>query len=559
MDCQERTCSLSPVHEVIVQLVKMPARIMPACVPAIFAGWFFFVAASVVDGQVPQQGQSPVQQLVKQLAHADFDQRELAERQLIEIGSPAVDSLLKELINCKPDVCSRIKRILQMCSGNCDEESLFKVLGVLRFRFEVPDRRIEPLLQRWALQRRNELVAAWREQGAVVDDPLEIKDDALIVLGNRGQFRLAPIRPGLVFPQGGVVKIPTDSKQLAEADQEPEPPRRSNAELIKLVLEGTLEQNKKLVLNSKQGADGFEKKVALVQREPVTVTIGENWKGDYSVFDFNEATSVLPISGLELQKTEINDSLLIAIKKHPLATVAIIECSVAAGLKETLPGSVSTLSINGSNASADILSVLLKESPVLNRIRFVKSKFGKDEALMLKSFRRLMNVDLVRIDLEDGAFDGLAEVTSLRRLWLERCKFPSSGFIELKQKRGRSLNVEFTAKAFLGVGPVNRGVVVEFPRPKDQREPGDAEGNAIPRLPARGGCIIANVVPDEAAFRAGMKPGDEIVQIGEQEISSFDDLRVAIAQYEIGEEATLQVRRGGKEMTLKAEMGTPSD
>ena len=152
----------------------------------VLSGWFFFIAVSVVDGQVPQQGQPQIQQLVKQLAHPDFEQRESAERQLIEIGSRAVDSLLEELIDCKPDVCSRIKRILQLCSEKCDEESLFKVLGVLRLRFEVSDQRIEPLLQRWAFQRRGELVANWREQGVVVNDPFEKRGDVLEVMGGLG-------------------------------------------------------------------------------------------------------------------------------------------------------------------------------------------------------------------------------------------------------------------------------------------------------------------------------------------------------------------------------------
>ena len=69
---------------------------------AVLTGWFFFVAVSAVGGQVPQQRQLQVQQLVKQLAQPDFDKRESAERQLIEIGSPAVDFLLEELIDCKP-------------------------------------------------------------------------------------------------------------------------------------------------------------------------------------------------------------------------------------------------------------------------------------------------------------------------------------------------------------------------------------------------------------------------------------------------------------------------
>ena len=506
----------------------------------VLSGWFFFIAVSVVDGQVPQQGQPQIQQLVKQLAHPDFEQRESAERQLIEIGSPAVDSLLEELIDCKPDVCSRIKRILQLCSEKCDEESLFKVLGVLRLRFEVSDQRIEPLLQRWAFQRRGELVANWREQGVVVNDPFEKRGDVLDVMGGLGQFRLAPVRQD--FEQRGFAPTPTGLKQPTVVEQKIEAHTRSNAELIRLVLKGTLEQNKKLVLNSKQGADGFEKKVSMVQKQPVVVTIGENWKGDYSIFDFDDAPSVLPISGLELQKLEINDTLLSAIKKQPISTVVLTECSVAANLKETWPSSVSSLVIGGSNASADLLRLVSNESPTIRHLRFEKSKFGEDEALMLRSFGQLTNVDLVRIDLEGSVFDGLAAVRSLRRLDLQRCKFPASAFIEFREKRGRNVVVDFKPKAFLGVSADTRGIAAQFPRAQ-----------------LKGACIVTTVVPGEGADRAGMKIGDEIFQMGDYKIADFDELRVVIAQYEVGDEATIKVRRDGKELTLKAKLGSPSE
>ena len=540
MDCQERICFRSHSQRAIVQLIKMPARLMPACMLVVLSGWFFFIAVSVVDGQVPQQGQPQIQQLVKQLAHPDFEQRESAERQLIEIGSPAVDSLLEELIDCKPDVCSRIKRILQLCSEKCDEESLFKVLGVLRLRFEVSDQRIEPLLQRWAFQRRGELVANWREQGVVVNDPFEKRGDVLEVMGGLGQFRLAPVRQD--FEQRGFAPSPTGLKQPTVVEQKIEAHTRSNAELIRLVLKGTLEQNKKLVLNSKQGADGFEKKVSMVQKQPVVVTIGENWKGDYSIFDFDDAISVLPISGLELQKLEINDTLLSAIKKQPIGTVVLTECSVAANLKETLPRSVSSLVIDGSDSSADLLRLVSSESPMLRHLRFEKSKFGEDEALMLRSFGQLTNVDLAKIDLAGSVFDGLATVRSLRRLDLQRCKFPAAAFNEFKEKRGRSVDVKFTPQAFLGVSADSRGIAAQFPRAQ-----------------LKGACIITTVVPGEGAERAGMKIGDEVFQMGDYKIADFDELRVVIAQYEVGDEATIKVRRDGKELTLKAKLGSPSE
>ena len=530
MDCQERICSL---NQAIGRLMKISVRLMPACVLAVLTGCFFFVVLSVASEQVPRQGQPQVEELLKQLAHADFDQRESAERQLIAIGSPAVDSLLEELINCKPDVCSRIKRILRECAGKCDEESLYKVLGTLHLRFNMPDEQIELLLGRWDAQQRAAIVKVWRELGAVVEDPWENLRHGNWDAGmNLQQFR-APQAHNFQFRPNGAIKLPVELGQLEVGEQKTEEKTRSNAELIRLVLDGTLEQNKKLVVKSK---------TPRTQR-PVTVTIGQGWKGDYSVFDFDGAVDFLPISSLNLQNLEINDSLLSAIKKHPLGSVAFTECSVAVDRKETLPKKIRHLFISGVNVTADILRLVSNQSEGLNNIQIQKSKFGETEASMLSRFPHLMGVELAGMDLEADAFDGLAAVQTLRRLKLERCKFPASAYTDFTQLH-KNVRVDFKAKAFLGVSADSRRAIAGFPRVQ---------------APVQGGCVVTTVVPDEGADRAGMKVGDEIIQISGQKVADFNELRIMIAQHEIGEEATIKVLRDGEELTLKAKMGTPSE
>ena len=56
-----------------------------------------------------------------------------------------------------------------------------------------------------------------------------------------------------------------------------------------------------------------------------------------------------------------------------------------------------------------------------------------------------------------------------------------------------------------------------------------------------------------------MKQGDEVLSVGGQDVTSFDELRIAIAQCEIGEEVPIVIRRDGKEETLKATMGVPDE
>ena len=547
MDCQEQTCSLNLRRKAINRFYSLLSRSMPASVIAVLVCCFLLTGVSVGESE-RQEPQPQIGRLIEQLYEVDFDQRELAERQLIEIGAPAIDLLLEELIDCKPDVCSRVKRILQACSEKCDEESLFKVLAVLRLRFNVPDQRVKPMLERWASQRRSAVVAAWREQGAVVVDPFQGmgRDGAANVLVNGLRLQMAPGRQVFELKIGDGGRIASGSKPAKVKVRKSPVSTRSIAEVVRLVLEGTLEQNKQLVLNSSQGADGFEEKMAMVQKQPVTVTIGEDWKGDYSVFDFEEATSILPISNLYLKNLEVTDALLSVLKEHPLGTVVLTECSVASDLKEALPPKLRMLTIRGATDLADVLRVVASGDSELSHIRFEKCKFGEMEALLLRDFRQLASVDLIKIDLESDTFDGLTALRQLRRLWLERCKFPAAAFIDFQQKRRRDVNIDFKAKAFLGVSSSPpRGLANQI------RE----------RRPAQrlGACLIATVVEGEAADRAGVKVGDEIVKIGDQEIKSFDELRLVIAQYEIGEEAVIQVLRGGKELTLKAKMGEPND
>ncbi len=515
MDCQKRIRSFCLSLQKTVWFSK-PSSILPVCVLAVFIGNLLFVVTPTVDGQTPQKTQQLVQSLIQELAQADFDQRESAEQQLVEIGSPAVDLLVKELIACKPDVCSRIKRILQACTERCEEEDVFKVLAVLRVRFELPEQRIKPMLENWASQRRAEIIENWRQQGAIVIDTFKGIPNTSVGRKNQKQAKVAW----------------------------PELKTRSTAELLKLILEGSLEQNKKLVFNSTKGADGFKKSVSMVLKEPVAVTIGENWRGDYSIFDFtqSQSQSVLPINALELQKRDVDNSLLVAIKGHPIISVMLTECSVAADLKEGLPRSVGVLTINGSTDAVEALKAVSDDSQAFNRVAFVNTKFGKKEALALKGVRQLTTIGLTSIDIEKDAFDGLASLGQLRRLKIDRCKFSMAEFIEYRDKKRGDVVVNFiAAKAFLGVS--------------SNQFRGLRRADRIPLEQVEGDCVVTDVVAGEAADRAGMKNGDEILRIGGQKLENFEELRLVVAQYDVGEKVTIEIRRDGKDQTLTVTMG----
>jgi len=63
------------------------------------------------------------------------------------------------------------------------------------------------------------------------------------------------------------------------------------------------------------------------------------------------------------------------------------------------------------------------------------------------------------------------------------------------------------------------------------------------------------IIPDGPADKAGVKPGDVILEVNGQKLTAFNSLATAIAKYDPGAQITLKVLRSGTEYTLKATLG----
>jgi len=70
-----------------------------------------------------------------------------------------------------------------------------------------------------------------------------------------------------------------------------------------------------------------------------------------------------------------------------------------------------------------------------------------------------------------------------------------------------------------------------------------------------GKVVIASVHPGGGAARAGVLPGDVVVEFAGQAIQNFEQLRVLIVAQMAGDEVTLKVVRGDQELVLKAVLG----
>lgn len=75
-------------------------------------------------------------------------------------------------------------------------------------------------------------------------------------------------------------------------------------------------------------------------------------------------------------------------------------------------------------------------------------------------------------------------------------------------------------------------------------------------LPADSGAYIAEVLPDTAASEAGLKPGDIIVAVDREKITTADELVIAIRSHEPGDMVKITLVRGDEELTVNVTFGS---
>jgi C-terminal processing protease CtpA/Prc len=75
----------------------------------------------------------------------------------------------------------------------------------------------------------------------------------------------------------------------------------------------------------------------------------------------------------------------------------------------------------------------------------------------------------------------------------------------------------------------------------------------------RGAAVVRDLWPGSPAEQAGLRRGDEIVAIDNQQIRDFRDLTAAMQDHEPGDRVQLTIDRNGQERNLRVRLASPQD
>ena len=85
-------------------------------------------------------------------------------------------------------------------------------------------------------------------------------------------------------------------------------------------------------------------------------------------------------------------------------------------------------------------------------------------------------------------------------------------------------------------------------------QPGDVTPEIAQQLglKTREGVIVLEVVEGSAAAKAGLKPGDVVLQLGARRMRAVEDLLAELRRRSPGDRVTLTLLREGRRLTLQA-------
>lgn len=500
-----------------------------------------------------------IDELIANLGGPDYAQREFASNELVKIGHDAIGPLAFRSLECPPESCWRIKKILERISTNGNEEVFYKAAGILQLRYDGGNKemslRLAQLKYEWQEKRKSDAITTLRNHGVIVNDTNE---HGLARAGN------APLllRGNVVILEGNGINLidfidePTHDFNTSKNRTDKATGTLTQNELkekITQILESDIRNNRDRILGnagqfgaSNNNADRAEINRQIIRNQiqfrgelvrpnsgqtGVVVEFTKNWKQNrndfkllFDIADLNE----IKFSNQDLRETEFATLAGLA----NLTQLSITDCNISADAMRRSDWQPSLQQLEFSNlAISTELIEACASIPALQILTFNQCKFGGTTIDSLADLDALQGIDFKGMNIANQMLESLAGLTQIRYINLSACKFQTQAFLALKLARPK-LEISYAPRALLGVrGPINY-------LDEDDAAIGD-------------GCPITDVVPGSGADKAGMKVGDLIKTIDGNLIKSFEDIRLEIAQHEPGKTVDVIVIRAGENKTLK--------
>ena len=367
---------------------------------------------------------SDIANLIEQLDSDNFQLRELAASQLIEIGEPAIGPLAFKSFECTPETCWRIKKTLEQICTTGSETVFYKTTGILQLRFDTGsaamNQRLSQLKAKWKTQRKKEAFARLRKHGAKIVDPWE----GIALPEQTAAQQLIQARgmgANFVLINGEFVEVKSNSTQT-QIRTKRKVSLSEQKKRISTILKSELKEVRKLVLGANQATptnqtnqDALELQ-RLMMRDAlfapgvgsssggVTVELAENWKGESA--KLKDLSEIPKLTELKLTKQALDKETIAAISEIPTLTKLVIEqCQI------------------------DLPAIKKANWPhTLTEIELGKTKLKTELIESLRSLTAAQMMTFRDCDFKGVGFDSLRKLDKLRGLRLKDSQIPKEFF-----------------------------------------------------------------------------------------------------------------------------------
>ena len=505
--------------------------------------WLIIAVVCTADGNAQatltsststdQEPQYSIHELIQQLESKTFAGRNLAMEKLIAVGSGVLRPLARNLERSSPEVVYRSRKIMRAIATGGDEATFLKAAGILKLAtFETLEGNSEfvtDLESQWKTTRTANATKLLRDSGATV------------VLQSDAEFQTEIFSYSVRQISETPATVVATPKRLSSEEQ---------IRIIDRILVGSVDNNRELVfgnvveteskrelaelkhLQQRQIWNNQRNLVAVGQAEPIwgnSVSFDEKWDGDDNLFSQIEALENL--RAISIQDIPLNEERVRAITRIPeIQQLTLASCEVSSKDIERLEGldQLTQLSLVDINCDDGLVEALRRLSN-LRTLKIENCEISDRELIKLANFKSIVQIFFKNQDLSAECLSNIGALEQLRYLELNACDFDVATVKALRKRK--ELKVRPIARAFMGVrGPTQFDI-------DDVSE-----------------CVISEVVVGSGAENAGLQSDDVITHVNGQEVESFDDLILYISQFDIGDQPTVRIRRGGTEIDLQTEL-----